>query len=50
MSKNNVFPIVMALDENVTLKNKNSNLSYLSHLRYGHLNYKGLNMLKQKNW
>ena len=50
MSKNNIFPIVMALDKNVALKNENENLSYLSHLKYGYLNYKGLNLLKQKNW
>ena len=49
MSKNKVFPLVMPLDENVALKTENSDLSNLWHLRYGHLNYKGLNLLKQKN-
>ncbi|KAH9723491.1 hypothetical protein KPL70_007130 [Citrus sinensis] len=49
MSKNKVFPLVMPLDENVALKTENLDLSNLWHLRYGHLNYKGLNLLKQKN-
>ncbi|XP_024036216.1 uncharacterized protein LOC112096774 [Citrus clementina] len=49
MSKNKIFPLVMPLDENVALKTENSDLSNLWHLRYGHLNYKGLNLLKQKN-
>ena len=49
MSKNKVFPLVMPLDENVALKIENSNLSNLWSLRYGHLNYKGMNLLKQKN-
>lgn len=49
MSKNKVFPLFMPLDENVAFKIENLDLSILWHLRYGHLKYKGLNLLKQKN-
>ena len=49
MSKNKVFPLVMPLDENFAFKSEDSDLSFLWHLRYGHLNYKGLHLLRQKN-
>ena len=49
MSSNKVFPLELPLEENFAFKSEQSNLSYLWHLRYGHLNSKGVRLLKQKN-
>ena len=49
MSQNNVFPISMPLHEKIALKSEAVDESHLWHLRYGHLNYQGLQLLKQRN-
>ena len=49
MAPNKVFPLIMPLHDNLALKSDNINEDYLWHLRYGHLNYKGLKLLKDKN-
>lgn len=49
MTPNKIFPLMMLLNENFALKGENVDDSYLWHLRYGHLNYKGMRLLKEKN-
>ena len=47
MSQNNVFPLGMPLHEKIALKSEAVDESHLWHLRYGHLNYQGLQLLNQ---
>lgn len=49
MNANNVYLITMLLSEKIAFKREIVDESYLWHLRYGHLNYKGLELLKDKN-
>ena len=49
MTSNKIFPLIMSTNQNVALKGENLDDSYLWYLRYGHLNYKGLKLLKNKN-
>ena len=49
MSQNNIFPLSMPLHEKIALKSETDDESHLWHLRYGHLNYQGLQLLKQRN-
>ncbi|CAN0881937.1 Retrovirus-related Pol polyprotein from transposon TNT 1-94 [Linum grandiflorum] len=49
MTSNQLFPLTMARNEEVALKSQSMDESFLWHLRYGHLNYKGLKLLKEKN-
>ena len=49
MSSNKVFLFELPLEKNFAFKSEQSNLSYLWRLRYGHLNSKGVRLLKQKN-
>ena len=49
MSQNNVFSLSMPLHEKIALKSETVDESHLWHLRYGHLNYQGLQLLKQGN-
>ncbi|KAL6219745.1 hypothetical protein ACLB2K_007504 [Fragaria x ananassa] len=48
MTGNKVFPLVLPLEENFALRSDSADESYLWHLRYGHLNYNGVHLLKQK--
>lgn len=48
MAPNDVFPFSMPL-KNCVFKTKVLYEYVLWHLRYGHLNYQGLKLLKQKN-
>ena len=49
MTTSKVFPLKMPLNEDFALKGEKVDDSYLWHLRYGHLNYKGMRLLKEKN-
>ena len=49
MAPNKVFPLFMPFGQNNALKCENMDESILWHLRYGHLNFNGLKLLKQKN-
>nr|CAD1820646.1 unnamed protein product [Ananas comosus var. bracteatus] len=49
MTPNKVFPLNMPTKQNIALKSEKVDESYLWHLRYGHLNLKGLHLLKEKN-
>ncbi|CAN0920234.1 Retrovirus-related Pol polyprotein from transposon TNT 1-94 [Linum grandiflorum] len=49
MTSNRLFPLSMARNEEVSLKSQSMDESFLWHLRYGHLNDKGLKLLKEKN-
>lgn len=49
MSSNKVFPLSLSLEEKVAYTSENFDQSQLWHLRYSHLNWKGLQLLKQKN-
>ncbi|KAG6488118.1 hypothetical protein ZIOFF_056876 [Zingiber officinale] len=49
MTSNNLFPLKMTPYSNVVLKTEVVDDSHLWHLRYGHLNRKGLALLKQKS-
>ncbi|KAA8519704.1 hypothetical protein F0562_013851 [Nyssa sinensis] len=49
MTSNRVFPLGASLSDQVVLKSESVDESYIWHLRYGHLNDKGLFLLKQKN-
>jgi transposase InsO family protein len=49
MSRNNVFPLSMPSNERISLKCEHVDDSHLWHLRYGHLNYQGLQLLKKRN-
>ena len=49
MNSKNVFPLTMPLAENFAFKTEKIDEAYLWHLRYGHLNYNGLKLLKDKN-
>uniref|UniRef100_A0A2N9EI16 Integrase catalytic domain-containing protein n=1 Tax=Fagus sylvatica TaxID=28930 RepID=A0A2N9EI16_FAGSY len=49
MSRNNVFPLSMPSNEKIALKCEHVDDSHLWHLRYGHLNYQGLQLLKKRN-
>ncbi|PNX79108.1 copia-type polyprotein, partial [Trifolium pratense] len=46
---NNLFPLNMKSFQPAAFSSKSPDDSYLWHLRYGHLNIKGLQLLKQKN-
>ena len=48
MAPNKVFPLFMPFGQNNALKCENMDESILWHLRYGHLNFNGLKLLKQK--
>lgn len=49
MTSNNLFPLKMDTCSNVALKSEVADESHMWHLRYGHLNQKGLVLLKQKD-
>ena len=49
MNMSKVFPLSMPLNEEYALQSVKNNESHLWHLRYGHLNYKGLHLLRRKN-
>ena len=49
MTPNKVFLFAMPLNDNFALKSENTNDLYVWHLRYGHLNYKGMKLLKEKD-
>ena len=49
MTRNKVFPLYINYASPVALKGEISDESQLWHLRYGHLNQKGLQLLKQKD-
>jgi hypothetical protein len=49
MNSNNIFSLNMKSFHNVALRSEHVNQSHLWHLRYGHLNYNGLQLLKHKN-
>ena len=49
MTSNRMFPLTMSRNEELAMKSQSMDESFLWHLRYGHLNYKGLKLLKQKN-
>jgi len=49
MSSNNIFSFNMKSLHNVVMRNEHVDKSHLWHLRYGHLNYNGLQLLKHKN-
>ncbi|KAG6472814.1 hypothetical protein ZIOFF_070292 [Zingiber officinale] len=49
MTTNNLFPLKMNSCINVALKSEITDEAQLWHLRYGHLNHKGLMLLKEKN-
>lgn len=48
MAPNPLFPLVMPLNDDFALKGERVSDSYLWHLRYGHLDNRGLQLLKQK--
>ncbi|KAL7160521.1 hypothetical protein ABFS83_01G101200 [Erythranthe nasuta] len=48
ITENKVFPLVMPSNPEFALKIEQIRDSYLWHLRYGHLDMKGLHILKQK--
>lgn len=49
MALKKVFMLPMLLENNMSLKDQNSEASLLWHLRYGHLYYHKLRPSKQKN-
>ncbi|KAG6481465.1 hypothetical protein ZIOFF_058069 [Zingiber officinale] len=49
MTTNNLFPLKMNSCINVALKSEITDEAQLWHLRYGHLNHKGLMLLKENN-
>ena len=49
MSQNNVLPLSMPLCEKISLRSETVDESHLWLLRYGHLNYQGLQLFKQRN-
>ncbi|CAN0907141.1 hypothetical protein LINGRAHAP2_LOCUS24643 [Linum grandiflorum] len=49
MTSNRLFPFTMVKNEEVALKSQSMAGSFLWHLRYGHLNYKRLKLMKEKN-
>ena len=49
MAENNVFSIYLPQNENVALQVETYDESYIWHLRYGHLNQKALQLLKQND-
>ena len=48
MTPNKVFSLINLLGQKYALKCENVDESTLWHLRYGHLNFHGLKLLKQK--
>lgn len=48
MTSNKVFPLIMPLKSKYALKCKNVDESTLCHMRFGHLNFSSLKILKQK--
>ena len=46
---NKTFPLKMPLEGDVSLKVLKNDDSFLWHLRYGHLNFNDLKLLKEKN-
>ncbi|KAL3537426.1 hypothetical protein ACH5RR_000792 [Cinchona calisaya] len=50
MTENKMFPLEVSKVENFALVTGAQNNSKLWHLRYGHLNVKGLKLLEQKVW
>ena len=49
MRMNKDLPLPIPLINEFALQSVKNNESHLWHLRYGHLNYKGLHLLKKKN-
>ncbi|KAG6407721.1 hypothetical protein SASPL_130718 [Salvia splendens] len=49
MSSNRVFPLIMPLEEKVALAGESVDQSQIWHLRYRHLNWNGLQLLKKNN-
>lgn len=49
MAPNKVFPFLLSSDSNHALKVDEVDNSLLWHMRYGHLNYKSLKVLKEKD-
>ena len=49
MAQNKVFPLSMTIQDGYILKVTEANESYLWHLRFGHLNFRSLILLKKKN-
>ncbi|KAG6473883.1 hypothetical protein ZIOFF_067801 [Zingiber officinale] len=47
--KNKTFSITLPLNNDCAFKVEDADLSHLWHLRYGHLNQRGLHLLKEKN-
>jgi hypothetical protein len=46
MSSNNIFPFNIKSLHNATMRSEHVDESHLWHLRYDHLNYNGLQLLK----
>jgi transposase InsO family protein len=49
MSSNNIFPFNMKSLHHVAMRSEHLDDSQLWHLRYGHLNYNGMQLLKKKD-
>ncbi|CAL1376903.1 unnamed protein product [Linum trigynum] len=49
MTSNRIFSLAMSQNGEVAFKSENLDQSFLWHLRYGHLNFKGLKLSRQKN-
>ncbi|KAG6469652.1 hypothetical protein ZIOFF_070582 [Zingiber officinale] len=49
MTANNLFPLKMNSSLNVALKSEVIDEAQLWHLRYGHLNHRGLTLLRERN-
>lgn len=49
MASNKVFPFKMHQEQNFVFKSGNVDNSYLWHLRYDHLNIRGLKLLKENH-
>ena len=49
MSKNRMFPLNIQNDVAKCLKGCHKDPSWIWHLRYGHLNFRGLELLSKKN-
>ncbi|CAL1407138.1 unnamed protein product [Linum trigynum] len=49
MTSNRIFSLAMSQNGEVAFKSENLDQSFLWHLRYGHLTFRGLKLLRQKN-
>ena len=49
MVDNRMFPLRFDETEELSLLSKEENTSQLWHLRYGHVNFAGLKLLKERN-